>query len=128
MLHRVRTTNEEIDAALERAVSQPGAPAVRSVRYHRPTEMIILSMSSGTRVAIPREEIQELKTAPQNKIAQIEIENFGTALHWPQLDLDLSVEGLVRGVTGTKRWMRELSWQRSQAKAENLASVLSKVS
>jgi len=90
--------------------------------------MVIMTMSSGRRVAIPREEIQVLKTAPRSKVSQVEIENFGTALHWPQLDLDLSVEGLLRGIKGTKPWMRELAWQRSRAKNKGSDSGLSRVS
>lgn len=128
MANRVKTTGEDIDAALKRAASEPEAPTVNMVRYHAPTEMVILTMSSGRRVAIPREEIQGLKTAPRSKVSQVEIEDFGTALHWPELDLDLSVEGLLRGITGTKQWMRELAWQRAHARTKHVDSVLSKVS
>ncbi len=128
MANRVRTTSQEIDEALKRAALEPAAPTARAVQYHAPTEMLIMTMSSGRRMAIPREEIQVLKTAARSKVAQVEIENFGTALHWPQLDLDLSVEGLLRGVTGTKQWMRELAWQRAQARTRGFPSSLSKVS
>jgi hypothetical protein len=71
-------------------------------------------MKSGQRVAIPREEIQVLASAPRKQVAEVEIVNFGTALHWPQLDLDLSVEGLLKGVTGNRRWMQELKLQRGR--------------
>ena len=128
MANRVRTTSRDIDAALKRAALEPITPTARAVQYNAPTEMVILTMSSGRRVAMPREEIQVLKGAPRSKVSQVEIENFGTALHWPQLDLDLSVEGLLRGITGTKRWMRELAWQRSRAKNKNSESALSRVS
>jgi hypothetical protein len=73
-------------------------------------------MKSGQRVAIPREEIQVLASAPRKQVAEVKIENFGTALHWPRLDLDLSVEGLLKGVTGNRRWMQELKLQRRRSR------------
>lgn len=127
MANRVRTTSKEIDAALERAAREPQSPTVVEAKYHAPTEMVIMIMSSGRRIGIPREEVQGLKTAPRSKVAEVEIENFGTALHWPQLDLDLSVEGLLKGVTGTRRWMRELAWQRAHGDSKNANAGLSKV-
>src|ERR1700688_1951216 len=101
MGRRVRTTSDEIDAALRRARLEPEAPTAVEAKYHAPTDMVIIIMASGRRVAIPREEIQVLATAPRSKVSEVEIENFGTALHWPKLDLDLSIEGLLRGITGT---------------------------
>jgi hypothetical protein len=121
MANRVRTTSDEVDAALERAAREPETPTVVEAKYHAPTEMVIMMMKSGKRIAIPREEIQVLASAPRSKVAAMEIENFGTALHWPKLDLDLSVEGLVKGITGTRRWMRELAWQRTHAKTKKTA-------
>ena len=118
MGNRTRTTNADIDAALKRTAEEPGAPTVSGARYHAPTEMIILQLQSGKRVGIPREDIQVLAGAPRSKVANIAIEDFGTALHWPELDLDLSVEGLLKGVTGSRRWMQELAWQRAETKRQ----------
>ncbi|WP_263376906.1 DUF2442 domain-containing protein [Granulicella aggregans] len=109
---RLRTTDAEIAAALERAANEPDAPTAVEVRYLPSPDLLLMVMKSGQRVAIPREEIQVLASAPRKQVAEVEIENFGTALHWPQLDLDLSVEGLLKGVTGNRRWMQELKLQR----------------
>jgi hypothetical protein len=38
-------------------------------------------------------------------LAQIEILGLGLGLHWEQLDVDLSVPGLLAGLFGTKAYM-----------------------
>jgi len=35
----------------------------------------------------------------------------GAALHWDELDVQMSVPGLVAGVFGTRKWMAELGRQ-----------------
>ena len=43
-------------------------------------------------------------TPPQ--LAAIDPSPLGTDLHWPQLDRDLTVDGLLIGVFSSKTWMR----------------------
>lgn len=39
-----------------------------------------------------------------------EVDGVGLNLHWPALDVDLSVPALVAGIFGTRQWMaRELA-------------------
>ena len=49
------------------------------------------------------------------------IPDKGAGLHWPALDVDLTVPGLVSGIFGSKTWMSELGRaggrQRSPARA-----------
>lgn len=127
MGERLRTTDAEIDAALKRAANEPESPAVVQVKYLNSPDLLLMVMKSGQRVAIPREQIQTLATASRRKVAEIEIENFGTALHWPQLDFDLSVEGLLKGFTGNTRWMRELKLQRTVVRKRPRITVQSRV-
>ena len=46
---------------------------------------------------------------PAEALAQIEITPSGFGLHWPLLDADLSVTGLLAGVFGNALWMREIA-------------------
>src|SRR6266702_8144068 len=100
----LRTTDAEIDAAVKRARLESEPPTAVSARYHLSTDSVIIGPKSGRRLIVPREEIQGLATARRRDVAAIEIENLGTALSWPLLDLDSSIEGRLKGVTGTRRW------------------------
>jgi hypothetical protein len=108
--HRVVTTDAEIDRAIERAKILRTQPLVADVEY-RPgagLDLLILKLTDGRRHLIPREELQGLQSATKEQIARIEILGGGTGLHWPDLDVDLYVPGLLRGVYGTKKWMAEI--------------------
>lgn len=108
--HRISTSDAEINRAIERAKSLRGEPLVTEVEY-RPgpgLDLLVLKMNDGHRYVIPREDLQGLQSAAKEQIANIEILGSGTGLHWPDLDVDFYVPGLLRGVYGTKKWMAEI--------------------
>ncbi len=105
--HRISTSDAEIDRAIERAKTLRGEPLVTEVEY-RPgpgLDLLILKLNDGHRQVIPREDLQGLQSATKEQIARVEILGSGTGLHWPDLDVDLYVPGLLRGVYGTRKWM-----------------------
>jgi hypothetical protein len=108
--HKVVTTDAEIDRALLRAGALEGEPRVVAVEY-RPgagLDLLILKLSDGRREIIPREDLQGLENATREQVAQVEILGKGTGLHWPELDVDHYVPGLLKHIYGTKRWMAEI--------------------
>ena len=55
-------------------------------------------MESGVEIKFPVEKNHRLKKGTVEQLNHIEISPFG--LHWPDLDEDLSFEGLARGDFG----------------------------
>jgi hypothetical protein len=113
---------EQIDRALAEARDVPPELMAVEARFDAPTNMLILVLGDGRRVAIPREDLQGLATASDEDVAQVEIDMLGMALHWEKLDWDFLVEGLLEGRTGTERWMERLEDKRR----ENGAAALSR--
>lgn len=108
--HRIVTSDAEIDRAIDRAKNVRGEPLVTAVEY-RPgpgLDLFILKLSDGSRRVIPREDLQGLQTAAKDQVARVEILGGGTGLHWPKLDVDFYVPGLLRGVYGNKKWMAQI--------------------
>jgi hypothetical protein len=108
--HKVVTTDTEIDRAIEQAKSLQKEPRVTEVEY-RPEpglDLLILQLSDGRRLLIPREALQGLHSATEEQIAQVEILGNGTGLHWPALNLDHYVPSLLQHIYGSKRWMAEI--------------------
>ena len=107
---RVMTTYEEIDRAIERARLLREAPLVTDVEYKAGPglDLLVLKLSDGRRHLLPREDLQGLESGTKEQIANVEIVGGGTGLHWPDLDADLYVPALMRGVYGTKRWMAKI--------------------
>jgi Protein of unknown function (DUF2442) len=82
------TTDEEIDAALERAKAFNSFPRIVEAIY-RPEpglEFLMLRLSDGRRLLIPREELGELQDATPEQAVDLTIGPNGVDLWWPQLD------------------------------------------
>ena len=87
------------------------ATQVRAVAasYDAAREKIVIALSNGAEFSLPTHLAQGLAGAPAEALAQIEITPSGFGLHWPLLDADLSVSGLLAGVFGNALWMREIA-------------------
>jgi hypothetical protein len=100
----------EFNRAIERAKAVRREPLVTAVDY-RPgpgLDLVIFKLNDGSRRVIPREDLQGLQSATEDQLARVEILGGGTGLHWPDLDADLYVPGLLRGIYGTKKWMAKI--------------------
>jgi len=63
-------------------------------------DMICLLMSDNKEIRFPVEANKKLKKATEKHRKNIEIICGGTGLHWPDLDEDLSVTGIIEGRYG----------------------------
>jgi len=68
--------------------------------------MIVLTMQSGTEVAFPVRQNPRLSHGTACQLSNIEISPFG--LHWPDLDEDLSIRGIVAGDFGQNQMVEPL--------------------
>jgi hypothetical protein len=82
------TTDEEIDAALEAARNAPEETIILEAAYHPEPglEFLMLKLSDGRRLLIPREDLHELTNATPEQIADLQIGPFGVDIWWRQLD------------------------------------------
>ena len=105
----VATTNQEIENALVQARKFAAFDRrVVRVAYEKKHDLLTHYLDDGVRVSIPRMSIQGLQDARPALVSKIEILGRGTGLHWPLLDVDHYVPGLLNHVFGTSRWMAEL--------------------
>ena len=112
-------TNAQIDAALARGkLALESEPRAASVRYDRPLDRMIVELTNGCAFAFPPRLAQGLERASANQLANVEILGAGYGLHWEELDVDLSIPGLMSGIFGTKAHMARRAGQAtSPAKA-----------
>jgi len=123
--HKILTTDAEIDRAIERARQLRMEPLVTQVEYRPGTglDLFILKLTDGRRYVIPREELQGMQSATSEQLARVEILGGGAGLHWPDLDADFYVPGLLHGIYGTKKWMAEMR-TKTKAAADDVAKVV----
>ena len=74
------------------------ADTPKKVSYSPPE--IVIKMHSGLEIRFPAKENPRLAKGTQKELMNVEISPFG--LHWPDLDEDLSFEGLLRGDFGQR--------------------------
>lgn len=65
-------------------------------------------LQSGAIFSFPAAIAQGLAGAEPDALAQVEVTPMGDGLHWPTLDADFSVTGLLAGMFGTPQWMADL--------------------
>lgn len=105
----VLTSNKQIQNAIRVGKRHDRhALIAKEVRYLPSIDVLEVKLSNNTRIVLPREQLQGLQNATRKQVANVELLGRGTGLHWPDLEVDLWVEGLVNGVYGTKQWMSQI--------------------
>ncbi|WP_126536196.1 DUF2442 domain-containing protein [Aerosticca soli] len=99
------TIEDGLVQAEKRAQAHRQAGYVVAARYDRRTSRVIVKLNTGVQISFPSRLIQGLADAAPEDLACIEITPAGLGLHWPKLDADLYVPGLLAGQLGSKRWM-----------------------
>ena len=95
--HVVTTTDAEIDAALEPAKLLDGEPVAQTVEFFGDLNLLIVGLSNGRRLVLPVEDVQGLGGANPEQMRRYELLGGGTGIHFPELDVDLYVPGLIEG-------------------------------
>jgi hypothetical protein len=62
-------------------------------------------LNHGVEFIFPTEIAEGLAGAAPADLAEIEISPSGLGLHWPRLDADLYLPGLLSGMFGSRQWM-----------------------
>ena len=99
----VITTDEEIDASLERSKLVPPRPRALTGEYNHTVNLVILKIDNGQRLVTPREQIQGLEDATEGQLADIQI-FAGQDIAWPQLAVDHYLPRLLEGNYATDEW------------------------
>ena len=74
----------------------PATALAKSVKFNK--SMMEITFTDGRVLAIPLAWFPTLRAATAAQRMQYEIGGGGISLHWPDLDEDLSIAGLMAGV------------------------------
>ena len=102
-------TKDQFKAANARgAAAVARGPIAKAARYDSRRGLIVITLEGGCEFAFPVALAEGLADAPRSKLRKIKISPNGLGLHWPLLDADLYVPGLIEGVFGSRRWMQQI--------------------
>ena len=85
---------------LERSV-----PRVVAAHYDRKTGRVVIQLSSKLIVSFSPGDVEGLEDAKAAQLSEIEISPSGCGSHFPAVDADLYVPGLLGGILGSEKWM-----------------------
>jgi hypothetical protein len=98
---------------------------VIAARYDRKNRRVVVDLSSRLSISFSPRDAQGLERAKPSQLDEIEISPSGFGIHFPKLDADLYVPGLLEGFLGSKKWMAARLGQvggKSRSKAKRAAS------
>lgn len=73
--------------------------------YDSTRDRVVIELSNRIELAFAPRDAQGLDKATPEDLARIEIDPPGFGIHFPTLDADLYVPGLLEGLLGSKAWM-----------------------
>jgi hypothetical protein len=82
-----------------------------------------VELNNGCAFEFPVLHAQGLAGAKAIDLRKIEVSAAGLGLHWPRLDADLYVPDLVKGVLGTKQWMKQIGAAGGRSNTEAKATA-----
>lgn len=84
--------------------TQQRGPVAVSARYDRRLRRVFVTLESGLALAFRAVDVEGLEQATDQQLAVIEISPSGLGLHFPEVDADVYLPGLVAGAFGSSPW------------------------
>ena len=100
-------------------------PHAVAARYDRASGKIVVELSSKLTLSFSPQDAQGLENATPAQLGEIELSPSGLGVHFPKLDADLYIPGLLEGFMGSKKWMAARLGQaggQSRSRAKKAAS------
>lgn len=72
-------------------------------------DFLIVGLKDGRQISVPIEWYPRLAHASEAERAHWEVSGGGYGIHWPDVDEDLSTEGLLRGAPAPSPGLRNLA-------------------
>jgi hypothetical protein len=106
---------DKVPLWVEREVQRAGklatpasGPRALAARYDRKNHRVVVDLTNGCTFTFLPSMAQGLTDATTEQLAEVRVAGRGYGLHWPSLDADLSVPGLLAGLFGSSAWMKEM--------------------
>jgi len=117
--HKVGFTDADFKRAIERAGKLRHEPLASEVEYKAGPglDLFVVKFTDGADARFLG-DLQGLQSGTPEQLSRIEIVGGGTGLHWPDLDADIYVPALLRGIYGNKLWMAKIGQRGGSVRAQ----------
>ena len=118
--------NDAFEEAERRAAQRlRSTPVALSARYDRRVGRVVVSLNNGIELGFRPQAVQGLEGARLDDLKTITVSPSGLGLHFPALDADIYLPGLMEGWLGSRQWMAQQMGQaggRSTSDAKAIAA------
>jgi hypothetical protein len=83
-------------------------PRAVSVKYNKKTGRVIIDLVTGVSFMFPASMAEELVDVSKSDLSDVSVLADGFAIYWGKIDVALSVPDLLKGIFGSKAWMKKL--------------------
>lgn len=90
-------------------------PRVVEARYDCTRNRMVVLLSSEVELVFDPRHYQGLETATTEELVAVEILGVGYGLHWPLINADIYIPGLLKGLTGSKSYMERRAAEKQAA-------------
>ena len=80
--------------------AQSTEPRAIAAQYDSARDQIVVTLRGGATIGIPVDAIDEVAGAGRRQLARVALTPIGDALHWADLDVDVSLPGLLQDTLG----------------------------
>jgi len=119
-------SRDDFELANQRGKDLEGSvPRAIDAHYDRKAGRVVIQLSSKLIVSFSPRDVEGLEGAGASQLTEIEISPSGFGLHFPAVDADIYVPGLLEGILGSKKWMASRLGQiggQSRSRAKKAAS------
>jgi|SRR5579863_4477105 len=99
-------SHDQFEESMKRARGLQGTlPRAIRVYYDRSSQKLVVDLSSKLTLSFSPQDVQGLEQATPSQLEEVEISPSGFGIHFPRVDADLYVQGLLEGFLGSKKWM-----------------------
>jgi len=116
-------TQQEIDYQIDAAIARSSEedlsePQANEVIYDKQSRKIIIHFDNDCTFECPVYLLQGVCDLKDDEIAKVKLTPAGWGVTWLDADLDFGVNELVRGIFGTKSWMKKFAAKNGRFKSE----------
>lgn len=103
------TIDDAVVAAAKKRASDrlKKTPVATAAKFDAKNGRIFVALSSGIELSFKPGDVQGLAAATPKDLSEIEISPAGLGLHFPSIDADIYIPGLLEGFLGSKKWMAQ---------------------
>jgi hypothetical protein len=117
--------NEHRIASARGRALRAATPIAVAAHYDRKSGRVVVHLDSKLVISFAPRDAQGLEQAKPAQLDEIEISPSGMGLHFPKVDADIFIPGLLEGFLGSRRWMASRLGQKggeSRTRAKRKAS------